>query len=85
MSGMLDSRSYNALAMLVSSSDGRCLDGLVAAILLSAAMIAVVVIWRVGREVEERMGVGVDFVGSGSLGLAEGWETLIGWIFWRSN
>jgi len=48
MSGMLDSRSYNALAMLVSSSDGRCLDGLVAAILLSAAMIAVVVIWRVG-------------------------------------
>jgi len=31
------------------------------------------------------MGVGVDFVGSGSLGLAEGWGTLIGWIFWSSN
>lgn len=28
--------------MLVSSSDGRCLDGLVGAILLRAAMIAVV-------------------------------------------
>lgn len=28
--------------MLVSSSEGRCLDGLVAAILLRAAMIAVV-------------------------------------------
>ena len=44
MSGIFDSRSYRALAMLVSSSDGRCLDGLVGAILFSAgaAMIAVV-------------------------------------------
>lgn len=34
MSGMLVSRSYRALAMLVSISDGFCLDGLLAAILL---------------------------------------------------
>ena len=40
MSGMFVSRSYNAFAMLVSSSDGRCLDGLVDAILLRAAMVA---------------------------------------------
>ena len=37
ISGMFDSRSYSAFAMLVSSSDGCCRDGLVAAILLSAA------------------------------------------------
>ena len=37
MSGILDSRSYSAPAMPVSSSLGRCRDGLVAAILLSAA------------------------------------------------
>ena len=42
MSGMLDSRSYKAVAMLVSNSEGLCLDGLVAAILLRAAMIAIV-------------------------------------------
>lgn len=34
MSGMLVSRSYRALAMLVSISDGFCLDGLLGAILL---------------------------------------------------
>ena len=41
MSGMLDSRSYRAPAMLVSSSLGRCLDGLVGVILLRDAMIVV--------------------------------------------
>lgn len=41
MSGVLDSRSKRALEMLVSSSDGCCLDGLVAAILFRWAMIAV--------------------------------------------
>lgn len=42
MSGIFDSRSKSAFAMLVSSSDGCCLDGLVAAILFrAAAMIAV--------------------------------------------
>ena len=43
MSGMFDSRSKRALAILVSSSEGRCLEGLVGAILLRADMIAVVV------------------------------------------
>lgn len=41
MSGVLDSRSKRALEMLVSSSEGCCLDGLVAAILFRCAMIAV--------------------------------------------
>lgn len=41
MSGMLDSRSKSAFAMLVSVSEGCCRDGLVEAILLRAAMIAV--------------------------------------------
>lgn len=41
MSGMFDSRSNSALEMSVSSSEGRCRDGLVAAILLRWAMIAV--------------------------------------------
>ena len=40
MSGMLDSRSYRALAMLVSVSEGCCRDGLVGAILLRAAIFA---------------------------------------------
>lgn len=43
MSGMFDSRSYSALAILDSSSEGRWRDELVGAILLrAAAMIAVV-------------------------------------------
>lgn len=41
MSGMLDSRSYRAPAMLVSSSLGRCLDGLVGVILLRDAILVV--------------------------------------------
>ncbi len=40
---MLDSRSKSAVAMLVSSSDGLWRDGLLAAILFMALMVAVVV------------------------------------------
>lgn len=43
MSGIFDSRSYSALAMLDSSSEGCWREGLVGVILLrAAAMIAVV-------------------------------------------
>ena len=48
ISGMFDSRSYRALAILFSSSEGFCLDGLVGAILLRAAMIAVCLSWLYG-------------------------------------
>lgn len=38
MSGLFVSRSYRALAILVSTSEGFCLDGLLGAILFSAAL-----------------------------------------------
>lgn len=43
MSGMLVSRSYRALAMLVSTSEGFCLEGLLGAILFKAAEDMIVV------------------------------------------
>ena len=46
ISGILDSRSYSAPAMLDSNSLGRCRDGLVGAILFSAAEEAILVVAR---------------------------------------
>lgn len=46
-SAVFDSRSKRAVAMLVSSSEGLWREGLVAAILLRALMVAVVVDGRI--------------------------------------